>query len=401
MSPALCAILIGSSALFLLVALMVHWINSSRKKEASSRIDGLPINGRVLRIFLFVQLFVCVWTVIAIHEMFPGMSIPDAISAYDHSLKFYSLVQDGVSFGEMSANVSLPGMLSFLRSFCLAAAYFNVYLLSQVLASRDKDNILLPALNFVVTFALATETGSRGGITYLICFALCYLLVRRRITGKKAVFTAGTVLVVSVSVVVGLLLFRFMAIGRTPVEGLFDYIAIYVGAEIPNLDAAISTYAFPTSSFFGQHTLATSITWLAGIFNIADLSTVPNTLYFQYRNNIGMGNVYTLLYDFLQDGGVFGVVVFVSIMAATSQYVYERVNGKDGGYFDVWAIVYSYCAAALLMSFFSDRYYSDFLNLVFAKNMVYILLMRYAYLQCGNKKSRRSRAVRISEGSAR
>lgn len=342
-----------------------------------------PIRKQLILFIIIIQALVLIWSLLYIRSAFPSGSLFDAIGAYNNSAKFNS-----TQYGSAETiDVSWPFPLGPLRTICESSSYFVFYLLAQELVMKRKDALHLLAISSLASFCITLETGSRGvAVGYALFLIACYAIMYFKIHYKMIQFTVQRLGVAIVVATVFLASFRVLAIGREGDFGSIEYLSIYMGAQIPNLDAFISNTNLPTSDFFGQQTFRTSLEYLGGYFNIPSWLSIPYTWTFQEMGGSMLGNVYTTFYPFLQDGGVFGAFFFTILMAAISQAAYNvAIYGKDEGK-GVSIIVYSYMVPPILLSFFAYRFYSDVLSIPFLRTLTIILIVRWIYLRVGGKR---------------
>jgi oligosaccharide repeat unit polymerase len=153
-----------------------------------------------------------------------------------------------------------------------------------------------------------------------------------------------------------------------------DYIAVYLGAPLMNLNQAMSN-GLPPSNYFGQFSLKYLYMSLAqgGILPAdASVGAFPYIGYAGYF----MGNVYTTYYAFLADFGYGGCLIAVVLMAVIMQLVFENAvqNGLTK-HIPIAAIAYLYLGFNLFMSFFSSNFYQNLISTGFIKSVLGIILL--------------------------
>ena len=150
----------------------------------------------------------------------------------------------------------------------------------------------------------------------------------------------------------------------------FDYVSIYIGAELKNLSVFIQNSVFPVdTSVWGSHTFYALIPVISSWFGL-DIPRYLVYLPFQYVNGYNLGNVYTTFYPWLYDFGYIGVIVMTFFVALISQYIYTRGKEGIGDNRSIYPLLYGYFGAFIFLSFFAD-------NLIqkISLNLIYIIII--------------------------
>jgi oligosaccharide repeat unit polymerase len=169
-------------------------------------------------------------------------------------------------------------------------------------------------------------------------------------------------------------------LGRTSSirENLFDYLAKYSGAQIKNLDIFLQEQTSNKSVIWGKNSFYTLIQWLGPYIGITD-NNYNLDLPFRAVNGYGLGNVYTTFYAYIYDFGYNGMLILVGIMAVVSQYFYEKCKHTfSNGYPRLSEMIYGLIAGALVLSFFSNKFYELIFGRIFIGTlMCWIIYNRY------------------------
>lgn len=336
----------------------------------------LPVRRSIIIVIIVLEAIVIIWSAVQIMTLFPSATLSEAISKYGIDFKFHD--GDG----------SLGTIVDNLRLACIAWTYFVCYLLAQELLRRDAANSIVLAISFAMGCGVQFETGGRyGTFMFLAVFAACLLILYSASHGGKRMRLTGRQLAVIVLAVVVVLLFvRFGAVGRdTSAYGFMDYLAIYCGAELLNLDIFLNASDWFEPTVHGWVTFGSTLGWIGDHLNIAPWQYHPNPmdiLPYQSINGHDLGNVYTCFYSYILDFGYLGILFCVVPMALISQIVFEKAKGV---FFsprrDMWIVLYGFIAVQLLMSFFSDKFYSELLSLGSLKLILFFCVFRWAYLK--------------------
>lgn len=167
-----------------------------------------------------------------------------------------------------------------------------------------------------------------------------------------------------------ILLFSFSFVGELlgrnmmTFLGLRDYIAVYISAEIKNLDSFIGQGNFGSSLSNSQvfANLSKLLAFICMDPSIEHSLTNP----FQFINGFALGNVSTIFYAFVFDGGLIGLVIFTVIMGIVCQFFfYKALKSDPSSQICLSIIFYSYVLYTVSFSFFSDKFYEMIFNPVF------------------------------------
>lgn len=373
--PSTFVTLVGGISLFSIICISIHKLyNHMRGVKRGNKFDSpglcaLPgLRTAPLALFCILQLFVTVSVLIQISSFFPDLPVFHAIGAFKSSKTF------------TIDNLTFPFPLNQVMNLCKAAGYLFAFLLAKTMADK-KINLsgVCLLVNFLFSAVLGFIVGGRNlGLSYVVCLFVSWLLCRaaggrREINGKVLV-----ILVVSVAVFVGLL--QFLSFGRSGSIRLKDYIGIYLGAPLANLDAYLQNGHFGGSSPFGRMTFFCWYTYIGYKFGITDWMYTFD-LPFQMRNGFDMGNVYTTFYSYIYDFGYIGMVLLVIAMAVISQVCYEKAALRGGVKYNwPWLLIYSFISYQLLFSFFSNKFYEEVLTPGFITSFVYCAVAAYAVL---------------------
>ncbi|MBR6402636.1 MAG: oligosaccharide repeat unit polymerase [Eubacterium sp.] len=296
-------------------------------------------------------------------------SISEAVHYWDTTNKFTEITLD------------IPSYISVLRLFSDAVCYIELYLLAHQLIYKYKSFRLMIIINIIIGIVNTALTGGRDGIIE-IAFAMVFFLYfiykdkynwKRKINPKIII---GLIIVGVVAIIV----FYFSAelMGRGKQRGLLDYICVYLSAELKNLDTFVREGKFGTDIAHSQ-TLANLRIYLAkryGFVGWGEKLDIP----FKEINGFGLGNVYTIFYMFLYDGGYKSLYFYTTIVAACSQLLFvfvrysKRVNYSK---INVALIIYAMISYAVLFSFFSNRFFELVLNVGFWRTNIIILVLAY------------------------
>lgn len=278
---------------------------------------------------------------------------------------------------------SLPFYLNILTGVMHAGGFWFIALLLTNFKKNNKINWIV-LINIVICLLSTFLEGSRSMAINYILFTICYgiYLVNYSNKFEKSIGSRTLIKIILVGVVI-LASFRLTAVfvGRdnTSSFSTMDYIALYTGAEIKNLDTYIVEEK--NSSFqLGKYTFSTLYSTFAPYLNLDSTTSFP----FKSVNGYNLGNVYTIFYHFYKDIGFLGVFVFSIFMAAVAQWLYNmakecKLKSKYG--INLKSIVYCYTFSGIFYSFFSNHFFGLIFSLSFIKYLIMWFLMNYIFIK--------------------
>lgn len=275
----------------------------------------------------------------------------------------------------------LPGPIKLIRRIAIASGYIDLFLLLDGFIYKVKNNRSSEIICFILALLNGFMLGGRGdGIQLIIAAIVQYLALRtsiyKRISIKPFLVISVILLIIgSTFIQIGNLLGRQMEF-----LNFKDYMAVYLSAELKNLDILVSTN--PTG-----HPISQSLTLLNIINSLGKTLSMPSWIHqfnipFRYYGNYALGNVGTIFYPFIYDGGKFGIIVYTTIMAIICQISYQKfLNFKGKSVINISLIFYSYLFYTIIFSFFSNKFYEMIFNTSFLWTLVSWFLLRYFLLK--------------------
>ena len=373
-------VILGGVGLFSIVAAIVSvfFIKSTllegprrdnRYEISISRTGGMIIIG--------IMLVTIVYTVFEVQKIAPSGSIMGSIYAYR--------MQTTNITTENASSLVLPKLLALLRNFTDAAGYFFAYVLANELFKKRRVNVAALAITFL-SFVNGMLLGSRTGAFMLLLSFMIFLYIMYRASSDWEKHLSLKMLgIIALLFIIIIFTFQSFAglLGRE--VGSFskaNYLAIYFGAEIKNLDTFIQAGQFPIRPHgtFGAQTFLEFNRTFGKFFG--SNATVILDLPFQNINGLSLGNVYTTFYAFLYDFGYKGVVLLVILMSFVSQFIYEKVRRfTRKGDISIYTLIYSRIAVCLILSFFSDKFYEGIFAITFIKTVVWWMILRWIFVR--------------------
>ncbi|HCA21137.1 MAG TPA: hypothetical protein DEO87_02030 [Lachnospiraceae bacterium] len=368
---------------FFAVSLFCQKISRVREKryveddaaESFSFVKGserVSIDFWKLIIFLMVNLCCVVLFIRYLREFSGKSSISAAIRYFDYAKKF------------TDKNVDVPGLVSVFRMASAAIIYICIYLLAHQIVHCYKQNRLLIYGNILLSLVNTILSGGRSGIIeYIFAFALmAYFIYKAKYDFKRKIPMRVVVFMI-LAVLIAIPVFYISAslMGRGKQTDIFHYICIYLSGELKNFDVFIRKGVFGTSLSNSQTLVGLRQTVLPS-FGITGWDAKLDLPFYDV-NGFSTGNVYTIFYMFMYDGGyraLFFFTILMALLASLSyKFIVDRKYRKYYGTINLPLIIYSQIAFAVLFSFFSDRFYELILDLAaWRKTVVLIVFVWFA-----------------------
>lgn len=268
--------------------------------------------------------------------------------------------------------LNFPPIIDMLGGIIHASSYYFMYIIINNYIVNKKVNILLIIIVIITSFSTVLD-GTRGAIINIILsfIPLFYILYYKH-NGKKFKVNRKVLIIFSILCIIFLTQFQKTALilGRSDAKEFdnTDYVYIYLGAPIYNLDSFLNQEIID-EKYIGIHTFSS-------IYDEFGNFTPENTQSFRTLNGNNIGNVYTILFDFICDGKFIGLLLGIILMASISQIIYETINKKiiekkDISKPNILILIYAYIFGGLVFAFFGNKFFTQIFNTGVIK---YILL---------------------------
>lgn len=361
---------------FIIVGLLVKWIiqliRNSKIKSTNNIVTVFSFN-KGKRYFItieVIQLLCIIISALMIMKVTGQFNLASAVNTLNYSNN---------GFSNMSIN--LPTYVNLMLNFNQYMGIIGEYLFAESLILKKKFNVFL-FIEIFLALGSSLLTGTRGGVLMSLVSIIVFLFLFLYKDKKYNALKIGKYTLIVVVVIIGVLfLLQWSAtlVGRN-VESFkgFEYVSIYVGAEIKNLDVFVTTNTFPIhGQIWGEQTFYSIINFAIKHLGIK-LPDYNLTLPFQYINGISLGNVYTTLYPWLYDFGYAGVGILTALMATISQIFYSFSEKNNQSVVPIGQLFYGgIIAPAIVFSFFSNKFYESFdiISLIIAVIIWYLFNM--------------------------
>lgn len=340
----------------------------SKKGNEAAEIKYIKVPGYKLVICMGIQL-------IALIMLFTSIKSISRVLAGDLStiLGAYKTIHlaTGEDFG-------------FVTNILVKCTYAISYIFSYIFISncistkKIRKNIILifPMLCGVIATILLSNRITL--ILYFVYFIMCYVLINNRNTIGFYRPKLDYVLKILVYSIVFLFFFYLLkdVIGRNSSAVFFDYISVYAGSSIPNLNNYIESG--PVEHFSRVYEI------LPGMINsLHKLGLVAHsaskTLEFRLISNTNYSNVYSGLRRMYNSGGILGVIFFQTIFAGLMTALYKdlRYNRDSQYWFGLKLIIFCKMAYTIPLQAIEDHFFIDDISIGF---IIETLLLIFLYV---------------------
>lgn len=297
-----------------------------------------------------IQIIFIVTNIIVIKKITGQSNLSNAVNLLNYSTN-----------GFISTNISIPTYAKLMLTFNQYVSILGEYLFIREWLINKKFSFYL-LVEIFIGISSSMLTGSRGAAIMLMVTFVVFLFMTLpesyKNNNKKITKYIFGVLI-GVIAVLYLLQWSATLVGRN-VEAFkpFEYISIYVGAEIKNLDNFITLNKLPIAQdIWGKQTFYSIINFAIKHLGLG-YESYNLSLPYQYVNGYNLGNVYTTLYPWLYDFGYQGVVWLTLIMAVVSEIIFIFSRKKDNTIVPISKLFYGgIIAPAIAFSFFSNKFY--------------------------------------------
>lgn len=389
--PNLSTILVisGGTLVFIIVSYLIKQLFYKRKGAIGKNValSEYRINNWKIYLFILFEVFVIIYTIFAVTSL-----TGEELSNFTVAVVKYRNIN---MFSEET--LVLPKILVFSRVAVDASGYWFGYVLINNWFASKKINFKLLIIVVLGMISSFTMGGRNGLVNIVIAMMASYFLLLNYESGFEKTINWKVIPKIMLVFIVLLISFESMAllIGRSgfaSASGL-DYLAIYIGAPVKNLDIFLSDLP-SAKGWTNSQTFIHLVNWLGRRLNDPTLQYKLD-LPFQSINDQTLGNVYTTFYPYLYDFGYIGVPILISAMSAISQTLYEFV--KRGNISKRMPLIrnvsYTFLSSALLMSFFSNKFYEQHFSTAFIQTVIFWVMFNIFF--CSNFFEEKLRAIRL------
>lgn len=384
----------AATVLIILIAILIFtlvgiYFRSISPKKATIPLKVYPIEiGTIYYIILVaIQIISIIFFIKYLHNLAAAYigagyqlngpaNLSGLIGLYDNLTKFWPDIYNSLA-------VKTPIMYSLTNPISAAGEYLCIYIAVNNFFAKVSIN----KFTYVVVFLAVVRVllnGSRTPIFRIITF-IVFLIFYFSVKCGKFKFGNKKFLLKTIGVLIlAIILFYFLqfVIGRKVENISFgNSFFTYAGAPLLNINnflmhQNISFFeGINNTNLIGAHVFSNLYSYIGKLLKIPINN--PSILIFTYSNNgIETGNVYTMFYPIIYDFGYFGILIFLTVEAGYYCYFYNKNNSsplKNG--ISISVFIYAYLFNDLIMSTFSNRFYSTVLDAPFIKMVIVTWIM--------------------------
>lgn len=297
------ALILFGIIIFLVVELFVRtFLKKTRPKNSIRNFKIIHVERWKMMLILLFDFITVILLYREILGSFSGTSWNDLMFNFKQNL----------SFGDFEINFFITIFMKFNYAF----SYIFIYIfVRNFCINKMKNKNFFNLLPILFGLFQALLTGSRMPIICFVVFAvICYSIVKSISTYKTKSFSFKNLMILLIIFVVGMYLFYYTKefVGRKSDLSIFEYLAMYIGGSIGNLNDYMSrAYVHHFSVFYEIFPGLINSLHQFGIVSLG----AEKGLEFTVINGLAIGNVYTGLRRFYNIFGYFGVFFFQGVLA--------------------------------------------------------------------------------------
>lgn len=326
------------------------------------------LNKKKLMIIMVIQMFSIVLMSRTLLQITKAQNLPSAISSY-------TMLSKGTG-------LKLPNLAGKLNLFSYISGYVWAYYIVYGVVNKRKEPYFLLGINFALSVVSNLLTGSRGGVIQNVLFLLfLYYILDGEKKKWKNVVSPKILMMALFFTMAGLFGFQksLDLIGRaTSTKDSGDYIALYLSAEMKNMDIMIRSGEMQIRDILEWGTLNSGLSGFLKLLGISLPRIVADASTYITYHGINLGNVYTIYYSFVHDLSYLGLIFFEMLMALISQISLASMMRSRMSYFvlDFSKLIYGYILVKISFSFFSNWFFDNILSTGFIWCLIFWFILR-------------------------
>lgn len=370
-------ILLLGTAEFVGISLLVN--NYFRKKAKDSKIIR---NMNDFNISKYKIVLIIAYNLIIIGMLlYCVLNIANQFGEYNSLSEALTLFKAHTSYAK---DAELPHLLLFAQKPSIAFAYIFMYIYLKNIILNKENNVLkniisgwyylIPVVCYVIQEFL---TSNRLSILALGCASFTIILILYNIKTEWAKpIKMKTIMIIGVIGVIVLVVFYLSAswIGRINNKNLIDYITLYCGGSIENLNLFIKSPP-EASNILGKESFYYLIKNLHD-YGIKPLNEMyPIHLEFRYYDGNMIGNVYTAYRRWLYDFGIAGMIILQGGMSLFFNVFYNKIRYSVSRYLDFFIIIFSYMVYSVFLHPIDAYFYLQTVRMAFISTLIIFIII--------------------------
>jgi oligosaccharide repeat unit polymerase len=364
---------------FIIISLLVnkHFEKNSKSCEVIQKNRSFKIEIEKYKVFI-----IAVYNVVMIGLLlYYVLNIASQFGEFNSLSEALTLFKQHTSYAK---DAELPHLLLFAQKPIIVFAYIFMYLYIKNIIFNEENSILynifskwyylIPVVGYIIHEFINSNRLTILSLGFA-AFTITLILYNIKNNWQKPIKMKSIVTIGIIGIIV-LVVFYLSAswVGRINNKNLIDYITLYCGGSIENLNLFIKSPP-EASSIWGKESFYYLIKNLHD-YGIMPLSKMyPIHLEFRYYDGIMIGNVYTAYRRWLYDFGVAGMIILQGGMALFFNIFYNKIKYSVSKYLDFYIIIFSYMVYAIFLHPIDSYFYLQTVRLAFISTFVLFIII--------------------------
>ncbi|MFU7516452.1 O-antigen polymerase [Clostridium sp. HCS.1] len=364
---------------FIIISLLVnkHFEKNSKSCEVIGKNRSFNIEIEKYKVFI-----ITVYNVIMIGLLlYYVLNIASQFGEFNSLSEALTLFKQHTSYAK---DAELPHLLLFAQKPIIVFAYIFMYLYIKNIIFDEENSILynifskwyylIPVVGYIIHEFINSNRLTILSLGFAT-FTITLILYNIKNNWKKPIKMKSIITIGIIGILV-LVIFYLSAswVGRINNKNLIDYITLYCGGSIENLNLFIKSPP-EASSIWGKESFYYLIKNLHD-YGIMPLSQMyPIHLEFRYYDSIMIGNVYTAYRRWIYDFGIVGMIILQGIMALFFNVFYNKIKYSASKYLDFYIIIFSYMIYSVFLHPIDSYFYLQTVRLAFVSTFVLFILI--------------------------
>lgn len=360
-------IYIIQSSLIFIASLIPISINRNKEKCLKINInDTITVSAKKILFLFIIQLSILIIFIKDFNSLFDKKINLQNLSYYINQYRVLS------QYGNNGKTLSLSFFVNQLIKLSNAITYCSLFIFASSVKKRTRYNTkVLLLLTLIPTIIIQLMTGSRFEFLIFACFFIVIFFYYR-------IYKLKLFKIISISILIGITMIGFFLISRNLVGrgnnySISEYITLYFGNSVLNLNEYLKMYTVPTfnpsNTFYGIYNILNKL-------NLVELYAFHKP--FVYINGINLGNVYGGVFSYIYDFGIFGILIFCPLFGIVSSLIYIKAFENRYKYtLNIWLICYAKIFYAFILDSYNGFFFQNLFSLDFIVELILIIICFY------------------------
>lgn len=389
-------VLIGGIGVFVFVSALCKLFFYKKKpckvNEININPDRYYINVSPWKIYL-MMLFTGIVALLYCREIFELVHRLRGSIGWTETMYWFRMY---VSYGKEDADISL--VINQLFQINEIMGYVCIYIFVHNYVICKKINKLM-LLYVVILVSISFLGASRMDlIRYPAAALTVFAILKENFTGKGISFSAKFTLKIMVAFIAFCVIFVFLkqVVGRIDNRDPIYYLTYYIGSSIRNLNVFLQNRHAPPvvwgkETFYGLNHMIYLIT------NDEKYNYIVHKE-FLYNNGESTGNVYTVFRAYINDFGIFGMLVLTALSSLLFNIVFIYLKSRRTCKFSYMLLFYSSMIYSLYTAFYADYFYGSIIAFGIIKMIIVFVFFKIFYINLIiDKKIRKNSRISYTE----